>query len=133
MSDDTPLFADDTVESAAADAGVAPGELRALIERHQTGMRELPGIDELVYEWRKTLREDPLLFADTEAYYVAVARRIWRQFADAHDMTDAEFEALLSVHDAAVRAAVESVDDADLDSSAMEKLDDDHGMVLRKA
>jgi hypothetical protein len=29
MSDDTPLFADDTVESAAADAGIAPGELRA--------------------------------------------------------------------------------------------------------
>lgn len=85
-----------------------------------------------MYEWHKTLREDPLLFADTEAYYVAVARRIWRQFADAHDMTDAEFEALLSVHDAAVRAAVESADAADLDSSALERLDDDHGMVLRK-
>jgi hypothetical protein len=132
MSDDSPLFADGTVASAAADADMTPDELGTLIERHQAGMRESPGIDELVYEWRKTLREDPLLFADTEAYYVAVARRIWRQFADAHDMTDAEFEALVSVHDATVRAAVEAVDDADLERSDLEKLDDDIGMVLRK-
>ncbi|WP_323192471.1 hypothetical protein [Halostella sp. PRR32] len=47
-------------------------------------------------------------------------------------MTDAEFEALLSVHDATVRAAVDTADDADLNSSVEEKLEDDIGMVLRK-
>ena len=127
MTDRDSFFDDDGVASAAAGTDRLPAELCDLIERHQAGMRDNPGIDGLVYEWRKTLREDPLLFADADAYYVALPRRIWRQFADAHDLTDDEFEALLSVHDDAVRTAAADREDADLG-----KLDDDCAMVLLK-
>jgi len=50
MSDSAAFFADEAVESAAADVGVAPDHLRTLLERHQEGMRDLPGVDGLVYE-----------------------------------------------------------------------------------
>ena len=127
MTDRDSFFDDDSVASAAAATDRSPAELRDLIDRHQAGMRDNPGIDGLVYEWRKTLREDPLLFADADAYYVALPRRVWRQFATAHDMADDEFEALLAVHDDAVRAAAADRDDADLG-----KLDGDCAMALLK-
>ncbi|WP_135819608.1 hypothetical protein [Halostella litorea] len=128
MSDSPAFFADERVRSAAADAGVDADDLRALLSRHQEGMSDLPGVDGLVYEWRTTLREDPLAFADGEAYYVALPRRIWRQFADHHDMSDAEFEAVLSVHEATARAAAPD-DGGDGPAS----LDDGHPMALLKA
>ncbi|NHN49719.1 hypothetical protein G9464_19295 [Halostella sp. JP-L12] len=127
MTDRDSFFDDDSVASAAASTDRSPEELRDLVERHQAGMRDNPGIDGLVYEWRKTLREDPLLFADGDAYYVALPRRIWRQFATAHGLSDEEFEALLAVHDDAVRDAAAGREDADLG-----KLDDDVAMVLLK-
>lgn len=130
--DDEPFFDDEAVADAAADADVPAADLHDLIETHQARMRELPGIDELVYEWRKTLREDPLLYSGERAYYVALPRRIWRQFADAYDLNDAEFEALLSVHDRAVRATVDGLDDGALAGADRAKLDEDVGMVLLK-
>ncbi|WP_121823489.1 hypothetical protein [Halostella salina] len=129
MSDSAALFADGAVESAAADAGIGPDRLRTLLETHQQGMRDLPGVDGLVYEWRTSLRDDPLVFADEAAYYLALPRRIWRQFADHHDMTDDEFEGVLSVHNDVARRAVADRDDAD---GGPVTLDDGHAMVLLK-
>jgi len=129
MSDSAAFFADGPVEGAAADAGIDPDRLRALLGRHQEGMRDLPGVDGLVYEWRTSLRDDPLVFADGEAYYVALPRRIWRQFADHHDVSEAEFEAMLAAHAVTASAAVSARDGA---ADGPASLDDGEPMVLIK-
>lgn len=94
---DDAVFDESLVEAAAAANDVDPSELAALIYRHQTSVAALPGVEELVYEWRKHF-DDPLLARTERAYYLAVPDTVWDEFAAHLDVRDAARDALVDVH-----------------------------------
>lgn len=92
------LFDEDVVAEVARAAGVDPRTLRDALRRHQEQMRDLPGVEDLVYEWRKTLPRDPLIERREDAYLLAVHPDVWPQFVDAVELTEDELDALRAVH-----------------------------------
>ncbi|MFP4187941.1 MAG: universal stress protein [Halobacteriales archaeon] len=86
MSDDRPplsVFEDAVFEAVAADAGVPTADLRGLVARHQETVRDLPGVEDVVYEWRSRLPEDPLVHRSPRAYVLAHRETVWRQYDEA--------------------------------------------------
>ncbi|MES3518464.1 MAG: hypothetical protein PPP58_12455 [Natronomonas sp.] len=104
MTEPTRPFAESIVEAVAGEHGTSTEELWELVERHQSRMAELPGTDNLVYEWRRGLPYDPVLFRTSEAHYVAV-NDVWPEFASDLGLTETETRALAAVHDRQLRAA----------------------------
>lgn len=96
-------FDDGVVEAVAAETGVPLGTLRDLIRRHQRLIRENPGVDDLLYEWRKYYPYDPLVARTDRAFHVVLLERVWREFTDRLCVSDAERRALLAVHDRQAR------------------------------
>jgi hypothetical protein len=94
------------VERVAADCGVEVGVLRDLAVRHQQGMRELPGVDNLVYEWRKYYPYDPIVARTERAFYAVVFAAVWDEFADRLGLTEPEQSALTELHDRQTRATL---------------------------
>lgn len=101
-------FDDATFEAVAARTGTDPAALRALVRRHQESARDLPGIDDLIYEWRKFLPYDPVVARTGDAFHCVVLPTVWDDFADALDLDDADLERLLAVHDRQARRAAEA-------------------------
>jgi hypothetical protein len=101
-------FDDAVFEEVAERASGDPTALRALARRHQKTVRNLPGVDNLVYEWRKFLPYDPVVARTEAAFYCVVLPEVWGDFADALDLADADFERLLAVHDRQARRAAET-------------------------
>jgi hypothetical protein len=100
-------FDDDIIAAVADRTDADPDRLRTLLRRHQESARDLPGIDNLVYEWRKYLPYDPVVARTDEAFHCVVLPEVWADFADALDIDDADFERLLAVHDRQARRAAE--------------------------
>lgn len=82
----------------AVGAEVDSGRLAALAREHQVGIRELPGVDNIVYEWRHQLPRDPLLLRTTAVYVLALPDRVWAEFFDRLGLTDPEADALRELH-----------------------------------
>jgi hypothetical protein len=91
-------FDETVIETVAADHDLNSATLRALLERHQRQMRELPGVENLVYEWRKTLPCDPLLERREDVYLLVVEPNVWPQFADALEFDAEALAAVRAVH-----------------------------------
>ncbi len=110
-------FEERVVRAVAEEYAVPVADLRALLERHQSAVRENPGADSLVYEWRKYHPGDPLV-TRTESWYVcAVRASVWTEFAAA---LDTDLGAVRAVHDRQARAVVPDADhDAFEDGEAM--------------
>jgi len=100
-------FDPDVVDAVAADHDLAASGLRDLASRHQESMRDLPGIDDLVYEWRTQFHDDPMVERTETAYYLTVREHVWEEFADALDLSERELGALQALHDRQLHAAVE--------------------------
>lgn len=100
-------FDEAVLEAVADEEGVAGDALADLVRRHQRGMRELPGVLDLVYEWRRTLPYDPLVERTEAAFHVVLTEAVWAEFLDAHDLSARERRALLAVHDRQVRHALD--------------------------
>jgi hypothetical protein len=102
-------FEGDLVTAAAERHGLSESALRRLLARHQSTVRENPGTDSLVYEWRKYHPGDPLV-ARSESWYVCAVRpSVWAEFAsmlDADDPDDA-LDAVRAVHDGQARRLVD--------------------------
>lgn len=92
------VFDEAVVAAVARESGLDAETLRGAIRRHQEQMRDLPGVEDLVYEWRKTLPQDPLLERREDAYLLVVHPNVWPQFVDALDLDDDELAALREVH-----------------------------------
>lgn len=90
-------FPDGVVASVSSEHGVSADELAALIDRHQRSVRELPGVEELVYEWRKHF-DGVVLDRTTETYYLSVPARVWDEFGDALDASPDLTDALVAAH-----------------------------------
>jgi hypothetical protein len=102
MDDDPrdPLAAfDDGVAGAvAAEFGLPPATLRALVRRHQETVRRLPGVEDVVYEWRRSLPVSPLVERRSGAYLLAVPGHVWPEFREEMALSDVEYDALRAVH-----------------------------------
>ena len=98
-------FDDDILTAVAERTGTEPTRLRDLLRHHQASARDLPGIDNLVYEWRKYLPYDPVVARTEEAFHCVVLPEVWSDFADVLEVDDEDFERLLAVHDRQARRA----------------------------
>ncbi|WP_276261415.1 hypothetical protein [Haloglomus litoreum] len=101
-------FDADILAAVAGRTGTDPAHLRELLRRHQQSARDLPGVDNLVYEWRKYLPYDPVVARTEAAFHCVVLPEVWADFAEALDIDDADFERLLAVHDRQARRAAEA-------------------------
>ncbi|MEF8887065.1 MAG: hypothetical protein V5A30_04600 [Haloarculaceae archaeon] len=100
-------FDDEVLLSVGTEVGAE--RLAALAREHQAGVRDLPGVDDIVYEWRRGLPWDPLLFRSPEVYVLAVPNRVWAEFLDRLSPEDPEAEALRELHDRQARRTLERV------------------------
>jgi hypothetical protein len=91
-------FDEDVLRRAATETGFDLTALRSLIRRQQEMVRELPGVEDIVYEWRRTLPRSPLVERRPDAYYLVVEARIWAEYAEALSLSPAELDALRAVH-----------------------------------
>ncbi len=82
----------------AVEAEVDSDRLAALAREHQAGIRERPGVDNIVYEWRHQLPRDPLLLRTTAVYVLALPDRVWAEFLDQLGLTGPEADALRELH-----------------------------------
>lgn len=116
-----PLAAFDTelVSSVAAKTGTDPDALRSLLRRHQESVRELPGVADLVYEWRRVF-DDAVVVRTDDLLCCAVRPVVWTEFADALGADADEREALALIHDRQARrtAREEGVDSSAFDGRA---------------
>jgi hypothetical protein len=103
-----PLAAfDDRVFAAVAEEyGVSTATLRDLVRRQQELVRRLPGVDDIVYEWRRGFPNDPVVERRPDAYYLSVAETVWPEFAAALSLDDRETTLLRAVHRQQLAAAV---------------------------
>lgn len=102
--DETRLFEVEDVRRAAEEYDVDPAVLTDLVVRHQRAVEDLPGIENIVYEWRKQY-EDPLVTRTETAYYLRLPRTVWDEFGDALGVDQPTLEALIDVHRRTVVAA----------------------------
>ncbi len=90
-------FDDGLIEGVAADRGVDPDALRAAVRDHQRGMDDLPGAENLVYEWRR--RFDGALLERTDAaYHLAAPEDVWTEFGDHLSLSVDLLSALRETH-----------------------------------
>ncbi|PSQ30077.1 hypothetical protein BRD06_02165 [Halobacteriales archaeon QS_9_67_15] len=59
--DELAAFEERVIDAVAADHAVEPGRLTELVRAHQANVRELPGVEDIVYEWRNYFHQDPLV------------------------------------------------------------------------
>jgi len=84
--------------AVADDHPIASSRLREVVVAHQRGVHEAPGVDDIVYEWRRYFSGDPLLGRTDDAYVVTVPESVWAEFERAHDLDESTARALRAVH-----------------------------------
>ncbi|MFT4880382.1 MAG: hypothetical protein ACI9CA_001705 [Natronomonas sp.] len=107
--DELAAFEDDLLESVGAEVGA--GRLAALAREHQAGVRDRPGVDNIVYEWRRQLPGDPLVLRTTAVYVLALPGGVWAEFLDELGVNGREAEALRRLHDRQAGRLVDSADE----------------------
>lgn len=100
-------FDEGVVETVASEAEVDSDHLRTLLQRHQEHARSMPGVDDLVYEWRRFLRYEPLVERRDEAYYLVLEPSVWAEFAAQLSISNDELSLLRRVHDRQARLAID--------------------------
>lgn len=96
-------FDDDVVALVAERHEPTAERLTELLRTHQTQVRDNPGVEDIVYEWRSQFHEAPLLHRTADAYYLRLRTHVWEEFADALDISEVELDALTDVHEEQVR------------------------------
>jgi len=103
MRDPLAAFDEAVIDAVADQHGIDERRLRALVRRHQQSVRDLPGVDDIVYEWRKAFRTDPLVERRPDRYVLATPAHVWPEFGDHLDLDDDERTALEAVHERQAR------------------------------
>ncbi|PSQ52588.1 hypothetical protein BRD20_07070 [Halobacteriales archaeon SW_8_65_20] len=99
-------FDDERIEQTAEAFDIGPARLRACLTEHHDHAAAVPGIDELVMEWRRFLPYDPLVARTDDAYLLAVESSVWTEFGQQLSLSEIELQAVKSVHDTRARRAV---------------------------
>jgi len=71
--------------------------LKEALVDHQRTMRENPGVEDLVYEWRKQY-DDPILHRTETTFVVAVPPTVWEEYGEYLELGDALLAAVTAVH-----------------------------------
>ena len=108
-----PVFGPVDVDEIATRHDVTADRLRTLVSSHQDQMAELPGVENLVYEWRSQF-DLPVRHQSDQCYVVDAPPWAWAEFATALDAREDEMAALQEVH----RHAVLGHEDAELPADA---------------
>jgi len=124
--DELDAFDADLVAAVAEEHDVDRDRLTTLARTHQSNVRDLPGVDDIVYEWRNQFHLDPLLARTTATYYLALPAHVWDEFAESLGATDAERAALVALHDRQTRQDAEEV------GADVGRLDGDEAVVLTR-
>jgi hypothetical protein len=111
----------------AEDESAIDERLADLVRTHQSNVRDLPGVEDIVYEWRNYFHQDPLVGRTDGAYYLALPDHVWDEFVADMGIEDPERAALLAVHDRQARAAPA---DAGVDEDRLDG--DDAALVLTR-
>jgi hypothetical protein len=98
------LFDGSHAEAVARDHDVDAASLVETLGAHQESVERLPGVENIVYEWRKGY-EDPLIARMESAYYLVVPRTVWTEFAAALDLEAQMRDAAIETHRRAVATA----------------------------
>ncbi|MFC7076515.1 hypothetical protein [Haloarcula halophila] len=85
------------IRSVANESDVPEPTLRDALEAHQQTMRDSPGVDELVYEWRKRF-DAPVLAQSDSVYIVAVHPGVWEEYGEHLDLEEDVLGAVAAVH-----------------------------------
>lgn len=103
MSDSATVpFDGEVVEEAAGSHDIAEeGLWEALAAVQELADRHV-GVDGLVYEWRGSFRDDPLLARTPDEWRLVVETRVWRDFADRCGLDRTTLRAVMAVHAAHV-------------------------------
>jgi hypothetical protein len=104
------VFDDRVFEDVADETGIPSPQLSQFARRHQTGIRELPGVDNIVYEWRNYFHMDPLVVRTEAAYVLAVESHVWDEFADRLELSGTELDSLKTIHDRQARTLAPNPD-----------------------
>ncbi|RXK49023.1 hypothetical protein [Halorientalis pallida] len=100
MTEDTLApFDDDLLGTVAGRHDLDEPALRDLLARHQRQVRDNPGVEDIVYEWRSQFHEQPILQRTDDTYYLRLRAHVWDEFADALDISEADLHALLDAHE----------------------------------
>ncbi|MFC7195270.1 hypothetical protein ACFQL4_12360 [Halosimplex aquaticum] len=59
--DELAAFDEAVLAEAADEHGVSADRLADLVRTHQSNVRDLPGVEDIVYEWRNYFHRDPLV------------------------------------------------------------------------
>jgi len=85
------------IRTAADENDIEFDVLREALSDHQRTMRENPGVEDLVYEWRKQY-DDPILQRTESTFVVAVPPTVWEEYGDYLDLGDTLLAAVTAVH-----------------------------------
>lgn len=96
-------FDDETFETVASRCDPTTERLRDLARRHQETIRSLPGVEDLVYEWRRSFAGDPVVERTESAYYLSLPDHVWAEFVAVLDLEEGGVDALRAVHRAQLR------------------------------
>jgi hypothetical protein len=91
-------FDDEVFASVASEYGVPESTVRDLVRRHQELVRRLPGVDDVVYEWRKAFPNDPVVERRPDVYYLSVAATVWPEYVTALSLDERDAAVLRAVH-----------------------------------
>lgn len=124
--DELAAFDQSVIDAVADDHGVSAERLTDLVATHQRNVRDLPGVEDIVYEWRNYFHLDPMVARTEAAYYLALPDHVWEEFVEDLALEDGERAALLALHD---RQAREDAATAGVDTG---RLDGDRALVLTR-
>ncbi|MFC7028025.1 hypothetical protein ACFQJ5_11215 [Halomicroarcula sp. GCM10025324] len=96
-SDLLAAFDDEVIRAVAAENDVERDLLVDALRDHQRTMRDNPGVENLVYEWRKQF-QDPVLDRTPDRYVVAVKPSVWEEFGSFLELSDEMLGAVVAVH-----------------------------------
>jgi hypothetical protein len=107
VTDTDPLgpFEAGLVRDVAETFELESSTLRTALTSHQETVRENPGVDGLVYEWRRTLPYDPLVRRTPAVYHCALHEGVWAEF---EPYVEVPLAALRVVHDRQARRTGET-------------------------
>ncbi|EMA24501.1 hypothetical protein [Haloarcula argentinensis] len=119
MNDPTLLapFDDDVVRGVAGTNSVDEERLRDALADHQRTMRENPGVEDLVYEWRKRF-DDAVLHRTPETFFMAVRETVWEEYGAHLGLDDYLLAAVVAVHQEQVLRET-AVDSSAIDQNAV--------------
>jgi len=90
-------FDDDVVRSVGAASNVGIQRLEEAVADHQRTMQENPGVEDLVYEWRKQY-DNPVIHRTESVFILAVPPTVWEEYGRYLDFTDELLGAVTAVH-----------------------------------